>query len=188
MNPLIDQNALLRSNGRLLFAPTELEIEKCPIILDAKEKIARLYLEHAHRICAHQVMEPFKAFVQQRYYFIGLRKTLLSIKYRCFQCRRFEFQIIQTIMAPLPAFRFPTKDTKFPFANTGNGNSGLAFFGKFYIEDTQKNRETLWTYFYMPRYTSGPFGNMSRFKYRHHPQCISTVHMPKMPTHYAVQR
>ena len=42
LNPIIDQNGLLRSSGRLLFAPTEYEIEKCPIILDAKEKIARL--------------------------------------------------------------------------------------------------------------------------------------------------
>ena len=67
LNPIIDNNGLLRSSGRLLFAPTELEIEKCPIILDAKENIARLYLEHAHRICAHQATELVKAFVQQRY-------------------------------------------------------------------------------------------------------------------------
>ncbi|XP_075254843.1 uncharacterized protein LOC142346214 [Convolutriloba macropyga] len=32
-------------------------------------------------------------------------------------------------MAPLPAFRFPTEETKFPFANTG-----LDFFGPFYSE------------------------------------------------------
>ena len=35
-------------------------------------------------------------------------------------------------MAPLPAFRFPTEETKFPVANTG-----LDFFGPFYIEDKQ---------------------------------------------------
>ena len=128
LNPIIDQNGLLRSSGRLLFAPTELEIEKCPIILDAKEKIARLYLEHAHRICAHQATEPVKAFVQQRYYVIGLRKTLLSIKYRCFLCRRLDYQNIQPIMAPLPAFRFPTEETKLPFANTG-----LDFFARFIL-------------------------------------------------------
>ena len=119
LNPIIDQNVLLRSSGRLLFAPTELEIEKCPLTLDAKEKIARLYLEHAHRICAHQATEPVKAFVQQRYYVIGLQKTLLLIKYRCFLCRLFDTEIIQPIMAPLPAFGFPTKETKFLFANTG---------------------------------------------------------------------
>ena len=39
-------------------------------------------------------------------------------------------------MAPLPAFRFPTEETKFPFANTG-----LNFFGPFYIEDKQSKIE-----------------------------------------------
>ena len=113
LNPIIDQNGLLRFSGRLLFAPTELEIEKCPIILDAKEKIARLYLEQVHRICAHQATEPVKAFVQQRYYVIGLRKTQLSIKYRCFLCRHFDTQNIQPIMAPLPASRFPAEKPNF---------------------------------------------------------------------------
>ena len=35
-------------------------------------------------------------------------------------------------MAPLPSFRFPTTKTQFPFAN-----SGVDFFGPFYIEDSK---------------------------------------------------
>ena len=35
-------------------------------------------------------------------------------------------------MAPLPSFRFPTAETQFPFAN-----SGVDFFGPFYIEDSK---------------------------------------------------
>ena len=35
-------------------------------------------------------------------------------------------------MASLPAFRVPTEETKFPFAN-----KGLDFFGLFYTEDKQ---------------------------------------------------
>ena len=60
--------------------------------MDAKEKIARLYLEHVHRICAHQATELVKAFVQQN---------------------------MQPIMAPLPALRFQIEETKFPLVNTG---------------------------------------------------------------------
>ena len=63
---MIDQNGLQRSSGCLLFGPTEMEIEKCPKIFDAKEKIARLYLERGHRVCAHHASEPVKAFIQQR--------------------------------------------------------------------------------------------------------------------------
>ena len=135
MNPITDQNGLLRSSGRLLFAPTESEIKKFPIILDSKEKIARLYIENAHKICAHQATQPVKSFLQQCYYISGMRKVLL-IKYRCFLFRRFNTQNIQPIMAPLPAFRFLTEEIKFPFANTG-----LDFFGPFYIENKQSKIE-----------------------------------------------
>ena len=80
LNPMLDNHGMLRSCGRLQVAPDNLEVEKFPIILHAKDKIARLYIEHAHNICIHQGTEPVKAFVQQRYHIIGLRKTLLSIK------------------------------------------------------------------------------------------------------------
>ena len=146
--PITVQKGLLRSIGRLLFAPTELEIKKCPIIWDAKEKTARLYLECARRICAHQATDPVKAFVQQRYHVIGLRKTLLLIKYRCFLFRRFDTQNIQPIMSPLPAFRFPTEESKFPFANTG-----LDFFGPVYIEDKQSKIEKHYRLVFTCRFT-----------------------------------
>ena len=132
LNPMLDSNGIFRSCRILQFAPDNLEVEKFPIILHAKDKIARLYIEHAHNICVHQETEPVKAFVQQRYHINGLRKTFLSIKYRCFLCRRFAAQNIQTVMVPLPACRFPTNSTQYPFAN-----SGVDFFGPFYIEDAK---------------------------------------------------
>ena len=60
LSPLLDENGLLRSCGRLQYAPTQLDLEKRPIILHAKDKIVRLYLEHAHQICIHQTTEPQK--------------------------------------------------------------------------------------------------------------------------------
>ena len=79
LNPILDQNDILRSCGRLQFAPDALEIEKCPIILHAKDTITRLYLEHAHRICIHQGTEPVKAFLQQQYIVFGLRRHKISL-------------------------------------------------------------------------------------------------------------
>ena len=132
LNPLLDEDGLLRSCGRLQYAPTQLDLEKRPIILHAKDKIVRLYLEHAHQICIHWSTEPTKAFIQQRYHVIGLRKALASVRFHCFLCRRFDTKNIQLIIAPLPSFRFPTTKTQFPFAN-----SGIDFFGPFYIEDSK---------------------------------------------------
>ena len=59
LNPILNKNGILRSCGRLQFAPDALEIEKCPIILHAKDTTRRLYLG----ICNHQGTEPVKAFV-----------------------------------------------------------------------------------------------------------------------------
>ena len=129
LNPMLDNNKMCWSCGRLQFAPDNLKVGKFPILLHAKDKIARLYIEHAHNICVHQGTEPVKAFVQQRYHITGLRKTLLIIKYRCFLCRRFAAQNIQPVMASLPACRFPKDSTQYPFAN-----SGVDFF---YIEDAK---------------------------------------------------
>ena len=53
LNPLLDEDGLLRSCGRLQYAPTQLDLEKRPIILHAKDEIVRLYLENAHQICIH---------------------------------------------------------------------------------------------------------------------------------------
>ena len=80
LNPMLDNNGMLRSSGGLQFAPDNLEVDKFPIILHAKQMIARLYIEHAHNICVHQGTEPVKAFVQQRYHIIGLRKNTFEYK------------------------------------------------------------------------------------------------------------
>ena len=77
----------------------------------------------------HMRTEPVKAFIQQRYWVIWLRKTLVSVKYRCFLCRHFETQNTQPTMAPLPAFRFPIEGTKSPFAITG-----LDFLARFMLK------------------------------------------------------
>ena len=58
LNPMLDQNGILRLCGRLQFAPDALEIKMCPIILHAKDTVTHLFLEHAHRICIHQGTEP----------------------------------------------------------------------------------------------------------------------------------
>ena len=113
LNPLLDENGLFRSCGRLQYAPTQLDLEKRPIILNAKEKIVRLYLEHAHQICIHQSTEPTKGIIQQRYHVIGLRKTLASVRFHCFLCRRFDTKNIQPIMAPLPSFVFQQQKHNF---------------------------------------------------------------------------
>ena len=84
LNPMLDNNGIFWSCGRLHFAQDNLEVEKFPIIVHAKDKIARLYIEHAHNICVHQGTEPVKIFVQQRYHIIGLCKNTFEYKLQMF--------------------------------------------------------------------------------------------------------
>ena len=73
----------------------------CPIILHSKDRNARLYIEHSHRVGVHQRTENVEAFFQVSYFVIGLPKTLLSIYFKCSPCGQFEAQNIKSKMAPL---------------------------------------------------------------------------------------
>ena len=81
--PFIDQDSLLRSHGRLVYAPLAPAIRN-PLLLDSKEPITKLYLKHAHEICCHAGPEFVKTFVEQRFKVLGIRAALRSINYRCF--------------------------------------------------------------------------------------------------------
>ena len=63
-----------------------------------------------------------------------------STKFCCFLCRRFNAENIQLIMSLLPAFRFPSAATQFPFSY-----SGVDFFEPFSIEDTKGNLDRHFT-------------------------------------------
>ena len=79
LNLIIDQIGLLRSSGRLLFAPTEIKIQ------NLKDRIAGIYFEHAHTICAHQATNSVEAFAHQSYYtFSSDCKSTPNNKNQCF--------------------------------------------------------------------------------------------------------
>ena len=126
-NPVLDDQGILRSAGRLKYAPLP-ESTRLPTILDAKNPLVKLLVEHSHAVCQHAGPEYVKAFLQQRYLIIGVRCALRSVSHRCFACRRFRAENIQPFMAPLPPFRYPSPDAPFPFAQTG-----IDLFGPIFI-------------------------------------------------------
>ena len=52
-------------------------------------------------IVCTKVPKPSKILFKKRYIVIGLRKTLLSIRFRCFLCHRFDAQNIQPLVSRL---------------------------------------------------------------------------------------
>ena len=142
LNPFIDERQLIRSSGRLQYAP--LPAATCmPIVLGAQNAITRLLMVHFHEICHHACPEYVKSFLQKRYFMFGVRAALRTISYRCFQCRRICAVNVESIMAPLPRCRFASTDTPYPFAN-----SGVDAFGPFFIfngKRTEKNYSLIFT-------------------------------------------
>ena len=126
LSPFLKDN-ILRVGGRTKRSTLGYNT-KHPIVLNAKESIARLFLEKCHEICMHFGTEYVKNFAQQSYYVFGLRDSLRSISYKCFECRRFKGQGLQPPMADLPDARFPENESPVTFTNVG-----LDYIGPFTV-------------------------------------------------------
>ena len=113
-SPVLDEHAVLRSAGRLQYAPLPPSTRN-PIVLDARNRIVQLLLQHYHAVCHHAGPEYVKAFLQQRFLILGVRCALRTLSHRCFTCRRFRAQNVEPKMAPLPSYRFPSTDQPFLF-------------------------------------------------------------------------
>ena len=131
-SPVLDEHAVLRSAGRLQYAPLP-SSTRIPIVLDARNRIVQLLLQHYHAVCHHAGPEYVKAFLQQRFLIFGVRCALRTLSHRCFTCRRFRAQNVEPKMAPLPSYRFPSTDQPFPFEKTG-----VDVFGPFFIVNGRK--------------------------------------------------
>ena len=131
-SPVLDEHAVLRSAGRLQYAPLP-SSTRIPIVLDARNRIVQLLLQHYHAVCHHAGPEYVKAFLQQRFLIFSVRCALRTLSHRCFTCRRFRAQNVEPKMAPLPSYRFPSTDQPFPFEKTG-----VDVFGPFFIVNGRK--------------------------------------------------
>ena len=84
----------------------------------------------------HIGSENVQIFVQQIYYVFGLRDSLRSISYKCFECRRFKGQCLQPPMTDLPDARFPEKESPLTFTNVG-----LDYIGPFTVIQRGKEEQ-----------------------------------------------
>ena len=158
----------------------KVDLEKGPVVSHAKDKIFRMYLEHANQVCIHQSTEATKAFIQQRYHTIGLRKALASIRFHCFFCRSFDTNKIQPILAPLPSYRFPAAETQCPFAI-----SVVDFFGPFYVEDSKCVVEKDYGLIFTCMVTRAV--HSFRLKYRYVSQCLQKILQSSMAAPTSLQ-
>ena len=85
LSPFLDENELLRLQGRLKHSKSSYEI-KHPILLSAKHYVVIKLIEDAHRVNFHQSTEYVRSVLRQKYWIIGLRNALRSVKAKCVNC------------------------------------------------------------------------------------------------------
>ena len=147
LNPYLDKSGILRSQGLLQFVLEELQLAKLPIFRHARDPITRLYLEH--RICIQQGTEAVKAFVQQRYLVIGLRKTLLSIRFWCFFKQPFWCQKYPAVNGSTTKLQVSWYPLAFPFSS----NRKWFFWTFLYRRNQRHSYQVLQTHFHMHCHT-----------------------------------
>ena len=115
LDPKLDEN-LLRVGGRLNKAdlPTE---TKHPIILPKKGHVSELILRHIHDNSGHCGRNFVLANLQQKYYMLGANSAVRRMIGKCVKCRRQRGQVMQQMMADLPADRLKPDDP--PFTRVG---------------------------------------------------------------------
>ena len=106
--PFVDSDNTIRLRGRLNKAAVS-ENLKHPILFSAKHRAVVLLLRQMHEDNHHEGTEYVRSLVQQRFWVIGKRNALRSIKSKCVKCRKPSMQSIHPHMADLPKERVEGK-------------------------------------------------------------------------------
>ena len=119
-SPFIDQQGLIRAQGRIGKSQLNFETKR-PILLHWKHHVVELFLQNEPKNSHHDGTEHVRNIVQQKFWILGKRNALRSIKNKCFRCRKGRAQTKAPVMADLPAERFLASTV---FSNVGVNNSG----------------------------------------------------------------
>ncbi|XP_055585136.1 uncharacterized protein LOC129737987 [Uranotaenia lowii] len=122
LSAYIDEEGLVRMDGRIGAAPN-LPIEaKCPIILAKNHPITFLLVDYYHRRYLHRNAETVFNEIRQLFYITGLRKLIRTVGSRCQWCKVYGSSPMQPMMAPLPKARLVAFQRPFTYV-------GLDYFG-----------------------------------------------------------
>ena len=77
---------------------------KNPVLLSSKNSFAKLYAQSVPESC-HLGVSSVAAKIRRKYWIVGLRQLLRSIKSKCVVCRRLDCQTQEQIMGKIPSER-----------------------------------------------------------------------------------
>lgn len=109
LRPKIDDDGLMRSDGRLHNAKFLSYDVRYPIILPRKSRITKLIVKEFHEKGKHASgTNQTLAALSARYWIISGREVIRGWEKECMECRRQKGKACQQIMAPLPLSRLQT--------------------------------------------------------------------------------
>ncbi|XP_036952753.1 uncharacterized protein LOC119018863 isoform X3 [Acanthopagrus latus] len=116
LNPVVDEDGLLRVGGRLSLSDVSKE-EKHPLIIPHNDHIATLLVRHFHEQVAHQGRHITEGAIRAAgYWIIGGKRLVSSVIHKCITCRKLRGKLEHQKMADLPADRLTPEP---PFTSVG---------------------------------------------------------------------
>lgn len=125
LNPYLDEDGILRVEGRLRKAP--LEINKNPIILPKQSVVSQRIVEYHHAVVAHSGRTTTISEIRSSgYWIVGVNVLARKVIFYCIKCRKLRGELGEQKMSDLPKERF-AMDGPFSYC-------GLDMFGPFYTK------------------------------------------------------
>ena len=106
LRPTVDDEGLVRCQGRLQFASFMPRDTVFPIILPRKHQVTKLIIKHAHDGCHHAMGTNYVlSQLSAKYWILSAREAVKEVERDCATCRRRDAQPGTQVMAPLPVSR-----------------------------------------------------------------------------------
>ena len=105
LKPVLDEDEILRCDGRLRYAEFLPWETRYPIILPRNHCVSRLISKHAHEQSHHGGINQVLSELSTQYWIISAREAIKEWERACMQCRRRKATPAKQIMAPLPELR-----------------------------------------------------------------------------------
>ena len=130
LNPIIDQEGLLRANSRLVNAEYLPYSVRYPVILPCKNRLTFLIVKHFHELRNHGGTNDVLSALSTVYWVVHAREEIHRVEHACLECRRRKAKTAKQIMAPLPDIRLNMPMRAFAHTSVDYGGPFITIQGR----------------------------------------------------------